>query len=402
MNHAAYSLGVWRWGGALSLNYRNIGAKPIEIEIENQLMITDIFFRAEGPVLHDTPFLMEFALDSEGKPELYRLSVKSVKVRNVVFEVGRFLVPFGRTNELYRPDLYPLVTKPLLYAAPGLDFVSRVSYPHPLFSAGYTDTGALVSYKPRAEPAWFPRDITFFLVNGLQESPIRGRRPPDSRTFLILDSISGTDVDWGHEVNNLADNNDTKNPGARLSWDYGDIAYPSPFSRAAVVNGFSASVSGMLGKYDIEDRLSNAVWGADLGLRHKAYRLIGEYIDGEVQSKAPVVGTAGSNPPTLLKDRYRTTGYSLQLEFPLPEAWVAKRTYLTFRGETMRRFGPKLNVLGEVTPMMEPVKTRMNKMSGGVNYRMNPYFSLKAEYAQWTFDTFTRIWEVAWAGVVTF
>src|SRR5690349_9028518 len=42
---AGIDLRQWKWSGALSLNYRNIGAKPIEIEIEIQLLLTDLFFR---------------------------------------------------------------------------------------------------------------------------------------------------------------------------------------------------------------------------------------------------------------------------------------------------------------------------------------------------------------------
>ncbi len=352
------ALSAWRWGGSLSLNYRNIGAKPIEIEIENQLLLTDVFFRIEGPVLEDTPFLAEFALDEDGKPELYQLAVKSLKIRRVELEFGRFLVPFGRTNELYRPDLYPLVTKPLLYASPGLDFVSRVSYPHPLFSSGYADTGAPATYRPHAEPLWFPRNFTLFLVNGLQESPIRGRRPPEPRTFLILDSVSGTDVDWGHEGNFLADNNDTKNPGGRITWDYGDVTYPSPFSRAAFVNGFSASLSGMGGKYDIEDRLSNWAWGADLGLRHGTYRLTAEFLSGETQAKWPSVGTSTATTPSLIKDRYQLKGYSIQLEFPFARFPLSEQTRVVLRGESMTRRGPVLNFLGEVEPGRPLSKTR--------------------------------------------
>jgi hypothetical protein len=392
----------WRWGGALSLNYRNIGAKPIEIEIEHQLFLADIFFRAEGPVMEDTPFLAEFSLDSEGRPRLYRLAVKTLTVRRLELELGRFLVPFGRVNELYRPDLYPLVTQPLLYASPGLDFVSRVSYPHPLFSAGYADTGARLSYRPPRNPPWFPRNLTVFVVNGLQESPIRGRRPLDTRTFRILDSVSGTDVDWGHEARFLADNNDTKNPGARLGWDYGDMSYPSPFSRAAFVNGFSAGLSGMIGKYDIEDRLSNWVWNADLGLRRREYRLTAEYIAGQTQAKWPSEGTAGLNPPSLIKDRYITSGYSAQMEFPFPEFLLSEQTRVTFRGESLSRKGPPLNLLGETRPWAGHEKTRVNKYSGGFHSRMNPYFSVKMEYAHWSFDRFPSIWQIAWAGVVSF
>jgi hypothetical protein len=397
--------GDWRAGGALSMNYRNIGAKPIEIEIENQLALTDVYIRVDGPAQQDTPFLAEFTLDDEGRPELFRLAVKSVKLRRVELELGRFLVPFARTNELYRPDLYPLVTKPLLYASPGLDFVSRVSFPHPLFSSGYTDTGARATYTPHAEPVWFPRKLTAYVVNGLQESPIRGRRPPDPRTFLILDSVSGTDVDWGHEVNNLSDNNDTKNPGARIEWDYGDVAYPSPFSRAAFVNGFSLGLSGMIGKYDIEDRLSNWVMGADLGLRRREYRLTAEALSGEVQAKWPELGTSASAAPPLVKDRYALRGLSVQLEFPFPEFPLSKQTRVVLRGETMSRRGPVLNAFGEVVP--EPLaphhkKTWVNKFSGGFNSRVNPHFSVKLEYGLWTFGLLPSIYQVLWAGVLSF
>jgi hypothetical protein len=393
---------LWRWGGAVSLNYRNIGAKPVEIEIENQILLTDTFLRAEGPVLEDTPFLLEFALDENGRPELYRLAVKSLKVRRVELEFGRFLVPFGRTNELYRPDLYPLVTKPLLYASPGLDFVSRVAYPHPLLSSGYADTGLLATYRPHAEPFWFPREVTLYVVNGLQESPIRGRRPPEPRTFLILDSNSGTDVDWGHEGNFLADNNDTKDPGIRIGWDYGDVSYPSPFSRAAVVNGVSAALSGKIGKYDIEDRLSDWVWGADLGVRKREYRLTAEYVYGETQAKWTTLNTSTMTSPPLIKDRYSVSGYSVQLEFPFPDFPLSEQTRMVLRGESMTRDGPVLNRLGETTPGAEHIRTRMNKFSGGFNSRVSPYFTLKLEYGLWTFDAFPGIYQILWAGVLSF
>jgi len=396
------TLNNWRWGGSLSFTYRNIGARPIEIEIENQMALTDMYFRAEGPALQDTPFLLEFALAANGQPELYRLAVKNMTINRVELEVGRFLIPFGRSNELYRPDLYPLVTKSLLYASPGLDFVSRVSYPHPLFSSGYADTGIRMMYKPHAEPVWFPRKLTLYVVNGLQESPIRGRRPPDPRTFLILDSVSGSDVDWGHEVNFLADNNDTKNPGARIEWDYGDAAYPSHFSRAAFVNGVSAGLSGLIGKYDIEDRLSNWVWGADVGLRRGQYRLTGEFISGEVQAKWVTLGTSADATPPLIKDRYSESGYSIQLEFPFSELSFSKQTRAIFRGESFTRHGPVLNRLGEIFPDVPHIKTRVNKYSGGLNGQVNEYFMTKLEYGLWTFDQFSSIYQILWSGVLSF
>ena len=95
----------WQWGGSLSLAYRNIGAAPIEIEIENQLLLSDIFFRGEGPVVEQTPFLLEFALDEDGRPELYRLAVKTLKIRRGEIEIGPFPLPFRRANQLYRPAL---------------------------------------------------------------------------------------------------------------------------------------------------------------------------------------------------------------------------------------------------------------------------------------------------------
>src|ERR1041384_6260512 len=64
----------WRWGGGLSLNHRNICPPPIKTEIETQALPQDIFFRIEAPVLEETPFLMEYALDADGRPQLYRLA----------------------------------------------------------------------------------------------------------------------------------------------------------------------------------------------------------------------------------------------------------------------------------------------------------------------------------------
>jgi hypothetical protein len=392
----------WRWGGSVGLTYRNIAHKPIEIEVEHQLTFSDAFFRVEGPVLADTPFLMEFSLDGDGRPRLYRLAIKTLTIRRVELEFGRFLVPFGRTNEQYRPDLYPLATKPLLYASPGLDFASRINHPHPFFSAGYTDTGVQATYLPHGESVGFPQRITAFLVNGLAESPLQGRPPPEARIPETPISAFGTDIDWGHERNSLGDNNDTKSVGCRFAWDYGDMSRPGPFSRAAVVNGFSVVLSGLGGRHDLEDRLSHWMGGMDLGLRHRNYRLTAEVLTSKVEASWPRLGTLGSaGSPNLLADYYTQKGHTLEMEFPLPKAFPFEAPLFILRGESMSRRGPELNEKGEVFPNTR-IKRRTNKYSSGFSGYLTPYFIGKVEYSSWSFDQHAGIWQILWSGVLTF
>ena len=122
------------------------------------------------------------------RPQLNQLNFGYRRVEGWLFQFGKFLVPFGRYNELYRPDQFLTVTRPLLYASPdSLDLVVRLNSPRPPVSSGYTDIGARISYYPRNELALVPDELTFFVVNGFGETNNRQRTFPDTDNLGIPD-----------------------------------------------------------------------------------------------------------------------------------------------------------------------------------------------------------------------
>jgi hypothetical protein len=137
-------------------------------------------------------------------------------------------------------------------------------------------------------------------------------------------------------------------------------------------------------------------------MRHKGWRWTSEYASSQVQTKWPRLGTANALPPTLVKDRYRTRGYTIQLEVPFPEFFLSEQTNMIIRGESLKRWGPQLNRLGEYFEDQR-VETRTNKYSGGLNTRITQSFMTKVEFGLWTFNHGDpSIYQVLFAAVITF
>src|SRR5207247_2154635 len=103
--------------GAASLNWRNVGPREpgFETQIQNQVYLADMYFGAVGPVTTDVPVELEWNLPTadRGAPRLSQAFVEYDGIRRIKFQGGKFMVPFGRYNELYRPDQYLAVTRPL-------------------------------------------------------------------------------------------------------------------------------------------------------------------------------------------------------------------------------------------------------------------------------------------------
>src|SRR4051812_19357098 len=137
--------------GSLSLNWRNVGPrKPgFETQIQDEVYLADMYFGADGPFVDQVPFQIEFHLPTagQGRIELNQLNFQYNRIDNATLQFGKFLIPFGRYNELYRPDQFLTVTRPLLFASPdSLDLVVRLNSPRPPLTSGYTDIGARASY----------------------------------------------------------------------------------------------------------------------------------------------------------------------------------------------------------------------------------------------------------------
>ncbi|UPT74903.1 MAG: hypothetical protein M0D55_04110 [Elusimicrobiota bacterium] len=102
--------------GAASLNWRNVGPREpgFETQIQNQVYLADLYVGAEGPVGEGIPVRIEWNLPTAGRgvPRLSQAFVEYNRIRRIKFQLGKFMVPFGRYNELYRPDQYLAVTRP--------------------------------------------------------------------------------------------------------------------------------------------------------------------------------------------------------------------------------------------------------------------------------------------------
>ncbi|MCI0635223.1 MAG: hypothetical protein L0206_15130, partial [Actinobacteria bacterium] len=230
-------------GASLSLNWRNVGPrKPgFETQIQNEVYLADMYFGFDGPFVDGVPFGIEFHLPTsgQGRMQLNQLYFKYERTRDLSLQFGKFLVPFARYNELYRPDQYLTVTRPLLYASPdSLDLVVRANSPRPVVSSGYTDIGARASYYPSFKHALIPAEATFFVVNGLGESNNRQRTFPNI-DFLGIPAVpgNGSTIDFGHQNNNLADNNNHKTAGGRVVFALDDLRLPWPIPEGRDLQG---------------------------------------------------------------------------------------------------------------------------------------------------------------------
>ncbi len=394
-------------GGSLSLNWRNVGPRRpgFETQIQNEVYLADMYFGVDGPFVDQVPFNLEWHMPtgSQGRLQLNQLNFTYERVEDWRFQFGKLLVPFGRYNELYKPDQYLTVTRPLLYAAQdSLDLVVRPNSPRPPLSAGYTDIGVRVSYYPPTRHPLVPSEATLFVVNGLGETSNRQRTFPDPENLGIQGiPTNGLTVDFGHRNNNLADNNNAKNFGGRCVFGAGDVRIPWPFpEEAADLTGVSVGVSGMGGRYDLEGYLDSFLYGLDLSFHYLGLHFSGEYMYSYNHFLAPL-GTSATTlaaPIQQVRSREEIHGYFLQTSFPvLRKAPVGKRvTGIAVFNQVVRR-GPQLDLFlnyndgKTIFPSLlafnsqAPIITRwIDKYTGALNWELTDHFFLKFDYSYWT------------------
>lgn len=395
--------------GSMSLNWRNVGPKEpgFETQIQNEVYLADMYFGAEGPVAEGIPFRLEWNVPSsdQGTLRLHQVYFEYDRVRRIRLQFGKFLVPFGRYNELYRPDQFLAVTRPLLYASPdSIDLVVRPNSPRPPVSAGYTDIGARFSWYPVRVHPLVPVELTAFVVNGLGESTNRSRTFPNPSNLGIPGPpTNGVTPDFGHQNNNLADNNNAKTAGARVVFALGDLRLPFPVpEKAADLNGVMLGLSGMGGQYDLEGRLVYQMYGVDWSLDYNGISLSGEAMYGNNQFLSPLVSTdttrlSLASPVEQVRLREHLYGYFIQSSFPVMRnpPYGERLTGVLVFNQMFRR-GPMLDFLldyndGSTTyPSMTafragaPFVTReIQKYTAALNYRLSKYFALKFDYSYW-------------------
>ena len=324
----------------------------------------------------------------------------------IQLELGKFLIPFGHYNELYRPDQFLTVTRPLLYASPdSLDLVSRLNSPHPPISAGYTDIGLKASYYPKSEPFWIPIEITAYMVNGLGETPNRIRTFQNSNNLLVSGvGIGGTDIDFGHLNNNLADNNNNKAPGGRIVFALGDLKIPTILDERKIeLNGVRIGFSGMHGRYDLEEAIGGEdyrIFGTDLIFQHKNCSFSAEYVYSENDFRKAQADSAGTVDFTqwtgyLPSKTEINKGYYLQAVFPVWKNPPAGKKVLGILAlNRLERIAPELIFSKNANPAdgmpiaafsssLKNLKTSIDKYTAGLNWQIADNFIMKAEYSYW-------------------
>ncbi len=423
----------WRFGGSFSLNWRNVGPrKPgYETQIQNEVYLADLYFDVYGPVIDGVPFLMEYNIPtgSQGQPSLYRFQFNYDRFEDWDLVFGKFLVPFGRYNELYRPDMFLTVTRPLLYASPdSLDLVVRINSPRPPFSSGYTDIGSRVTYYPPDHLPFVPREMTGFVVNGLGESSNRSRTfPRPEHLGIPPPPANGQSVDFGHENNNLADNNNNKAVGGRMIFALGDLDFPWPIPEGKRdLSGISLGLSAMGGQYNLEAELNYHMLGADVSFEYQGANITAEYMYGFTHFRSPLEAAPSSttllSPTAFVRDFETLSGYYLQASLPLMRRppWGKRLSGVLVFNRLFRR-GPQLDLLTNQTiagtlypsiaaynPAASRVDTRMDKYTLGLNYQLSEHFSTKFDYSYWvmgrgaTDEGVTDIYQGAFSIIMTF
>lgn len=397
--------------GAASINWRNVGPREpgFETQIQNQVYLADMYLGAEGPVTEDVPVLIEWNLPTAGRgvPRLSQAYGEYNGVRRIKFQLGKFMVPFGRYNELYRPDQYLAVTRPLLYASPdSLDLVVRPNSPRPPLSYGYSDIGLRWSWYPVRVHPLVPSEATLFVVNGIGEQKNRLRTFPNPSNLGIPGpGTNGVTSDFGHENNNLADNNNAKTFGGRIVFALGDLRLPWPVpERASDMTGTHLGLSGMGGNYDLEGFLGYEMWSADWSFDYEGINLSGEAMYSRNHFLTPRLAPGSTEAsPALASTGTHTRqiehlyGYFLQASFPLMRRPPLGRrlTGLLVYNEMYRR-GPLLDFLlnfNDGTTTFEsmtayrdgaPFVTRkITKYTAGVHWQLAQHFAAKFEYSYW-------------------
>ena len=398
-------------GGSLSLNWRNVGPrKPgFETQIQNEVYLADMYFGIDGPFVDGVPFQIEtnWPTANAGRPQLNQLNFGYRRLDDFLFQFGKFLVPYGRYNELYRPDQFLTVTRPLLYASPdSLDLVVRLNSPRPPVSSGYTDIGARVSYYPPSDDALIPDELTFFVLNGLGENNNRLRTFPNTDNLGIPGVPgNGSNIDFGHQNNNLADNNNSKSFGGRVVFSLGDLRFPWPIPEGASdLKGVNLGFSGMGGQYDLEGVLNYQMYTADISFDYLGFNFSGEYEYAYNQFEDPQIpqGFKASDtvPATVPfhRDFEIDRGYFIQLAAPLiRHPRVGDRLTGVLVWNQMFHRGPIQDLLLNQTingtlfpsavalrPFPERATTRIDKYTAALNWQLSEHFTLKFDYSYWT------------------
>jgi len=263
---------------------------------------------------------------------------------------GVVVVPFGQFNARSFPDTFDTLSRPLLYLGDEDTFATPANNPRPVFRSIYSDTGVVLSgnWWRGGRQLYYAAHVTNGLV-GVNE--------------LGQDS-------------SFADNNDSKQFGARVAYAVAEIL---PRVRA----GFGLSF--LAGKYDSADSHSYRMYGADVvvvidgifrrGEGSLTFRGEWVYAPREVR-----FGTVG-DPSALVNDVNRVQGGYL-----LAEARIDARWMVYVEGDLLSQEQPLL--AGGLFDPLDPaeVRSRLLRVTAGIVHRFPIGIVWKLEYGFWDFD----------------
>ena len=406
--------------GSMSLDWINIGPRypGYETQVQDDVYMGGMYAGFNGPIVDSVPIVAEWHMPTtgQGSIQLNQLNFSYQKIQNWDFQLGKFIVPFGRYNELYRPEDYLTITQPLSMVSPeNPGFVVRANSPTPPVSIGYTDIGARTSFYPPIKNPLIPDEITFYVVNGLGESNNRLRTFPNTGNLGVPPIPgNGTNIDFGHQDNNLADNNNQKSVGARLVWALGDLRFPWPFPEGASdLKGVTMDLSGMDGQYNLEGNLNYQIYSVDWSFDYLGLNFSGQGIYSYTQFIAPLESNGNylqaSGPPCLSagtstgcnsllgESAEENYGYFVQASAPLirhPKFGKDVMGVLVYN--QMYRRGPVEDLLDNQTlddtlypsvtainPANGYATSVMDKYTAAIDWQISDHFWFKLEYSYW-------------------
>ncbi|MSR75294.1 MAG: hypothetical protein EXS14_07485 [Planctomycetes bacterium] len=263
------------------------------------------------------------------------------------FKTGSLLVPFNRFNYEHDAPLQELTDRPL---------VDRRVVPTTWNDSGIGIYGAF-------HPSFATIDYDIVLVNGLTER---------------INAVDGT---RNARASFRRDNNDNKTLVGRVGFGF-DVAF---------LDALGFGVSGMLGKYDDENRQQASMIGFDWKVRKGPFEIVGEFAKLSLE-RGP--GEISPTPPTLPVPQ-GMDGWYLEARYRFfPESWrgaglFGPKSTFTLIGRYDQVDSDTAGVAVDFATVGNPLLSRgdayrddRRRLTLGLNFRPTPQSVVKFEY-QW-------------------
>lgn len=215
-------------------------------------------------------------------------------------------------------------------------------------------------------------------------------------------------MDFGHENNNLADNNNNKTIGGRVVFSLGTIDLPFPIPEGKRdLSGFILGLSAMGGQYDLEARSNNQMVGVDITFEYQGFNISAEYEQSFTHFFSPLETSSSTlmSPTVVVRDFEEMQGYFVQVSHPILRAprWGKRVTVVAVYNQIFRR-GPQLDLflnqvvngtlfpsIAAYNPSTARISTRIDKFTAAINYQMTDHIHSKFDYSYWSLRRATTL-----------